>query len=42
MSQLVDFIKQQVSEVASGGLSIPESLKEKVMGGISDSIFDSW
>lgn len=41
MSQLTDFIKQQVAEVASGNLAIPENLKEKVMGGVSDSIFDS-
>ncbi|MBQ8673344.1 MAG: hypothetical protein IJ511_04730 [Bacteroides sp.] len=41
MSQLVDFIKKQVAEAASGNLSIPENLKEQVMGGVSDSIFDS-
>ncbi|MBE6287256.1 MAG: hypothetical protein E7099_03580 [Mediterranea massiliensis] len=41
MSQLLDLIKQQVAEAATGGLSIPENLKEAVLGGVSDSIFDS-
>lgn len=41
MSQLVDFIKQQVAEVTSGNRSIPAHLKDKVMGGVSQSIVDS-
>lgn len=41
MSQLLDFIKEQAAEAVSGKLSIPEELKEKVLGGVSDSIFES-
>lgn len=39
---LTELIKDKVSEVLTdGSVAIPEDLKEKVLGGLSDSIFDS-
>lgn len=41
MSVLTDLIKEKAGEVLAGNVSIPEDLKEKVMGGVSDAIFGS-
>ena len=41
MSFLTDLIKEKAGEVLSGNVSIPEDLKDKVLGGVSDSIFGS-
>lgn len=41
MSMLTELIKDKVGEVLTGEVAIPENLKDKVMGGLSDSIFDS-
>lgn len=41
MSFLTDLIKEKAGEVLAGNVSIPEDLKEKVLGGVSDSIFGS-
>lgn len=42
MSFLTDLIKEKAGEALAGNVSIPEGLKEKVLGGLSDSIFDSF
>lgn len=41
MSIITDLIKEKASEVLGGNISIPENLKEPILGGISDSIFGS-
>lgn len=41
MSMLTELIKEKAAEVLTGSTSIPENLQEKVLGGLSDSIFDS-
>lgn len=41
MSFLTDLIKEKAGEVLAGNVSIPEDLKDKVLGGVSDSIFGS-
>lgn len=41
MSVLTDLIKEKAGEVLAGNVSIPEDLKDKVMGGVSDAIFGS-
>ena len=41
MSMLTELIKKTVAEVVTGSASIPNNLQEKVLGGLSDSIFDS-
>lgn len=41
MAGVADLIKKVAAEAASGNIEIPENLKEKVLGGLSDSIFDS-
>lgn len=41
MSMLTELIKEKAAEVLTGSVSIPENLQEKVLGGLSDSIFDS-
>ena len=41
MSFLTDLIKEKAGDVLAGNVSIPEYLKDKVLGGVSDSIFDS-
>lgn len=41
MSIITDLIKEKASEVLGGNISIPENLKEPILGGISDSIFES-
>lgn len=40
MAGISDFITKQVAS-AAGGVNIPSNLKEKVLGGMSDSIFGS-
>lgn len=40
MAGISDFITKQVSS-AAGGINIPDNLKEKVLGGMSDSILGS-
>ena len=41
MSMLTELIKETVAEVVTESASIPNNLQEKVLGGLSDSIFDS-
>lgn len=41
MSFLTDLIKEKAGEALAGNVSIPEDLKDKVLGGVSDSIFGS-
>lgn len=41
MSIITDLIKEKASEVLGGNISIPENLKEPILGGISESIFGS-
>lgn len=41
MSILTDLIKEKASSVLTGEVEIPANLKDKVLGGLSDSIFDS-
>lgn len=40
MSFITDFIKEKATDVL-GGVSLPDNLKEQVLGGVSDSIFGS-
>lgn len=40
MSLITDLIKEKAGEVL-GNVSLPDSLKEQVLGGVSDSIFGS-
>lgn len=40
MASLLDFVQQQVAS-AAGNVSIPANLKDKVLGGLSDSIIGS-
>ena len=42
MSFLTDLIQEKAGEALAGNVSIPEGLKDKVLGGLSDSIFDSF
>ena len=41
MAGVADLIKKVAAEAASGNINIPDNLKEKVLGGLSDSVFDS-
>lgn len=41
MSILTDLIKEKAGSVLAGEVEIPANLKDKVLGGLSDSIFDS-
>ncbi|MBE6329818.1 MAG: hypothetical protein IJY54_06920 [Paludibacteraceae bacterium] len=41
MAGVADLIKKVAAEAAAGNIDIPDNLKEKVLGGVSDSIFDS-
>lgn len=41
MSFLTDLIKEKASEVLADKISIPGSIQEEVLGGVSDSIFGS-
>ena len=40
MSFITDLIKEKAVDVL-GGVSLPDNLKEQVLGGVSDSIFGS-
>lgn len=41
MADISSLIKQFATEAVAGKIEIPENIKDKVLGGISDSIFDS-
>lgn len=41
MSIITDLIKEKAGEVLGGNISLPENLKEPILGGLSDSIFGS-
>ena len=41
MSFITDLIKEKASEVLVGGISIPDGIKEQVLGGVADSILGS-
>ena len=41
MSFITDLIKEKAGEVLANGISIPNDIKEQVLGGVADSIFGS-
>lgn len=41
MSFITDLIKEKAGEVLVGGISIPDGIKEQVLGGVADSILGS-
>lgn len=41
MSFITDLIKEKAGEVLAGGISIPDGIKEQVLGGVADSILGS-